>query len=516
MSLPHNISIAASSKDEDISDETLHLLRRGYKLRTTSMSYGAHSTRRRSRRWRRTKNFFRLFKSMSQGAILSSIPLFLILIVTCLDFITLEYFLDSPDLLFSQRSVAGNEDEFARLRADALQKNVQSLAYLMAILLVIPHMRVICQFFFREGGLLLLIFIILLSSLVSDYSTKVYTNAIHISFGMIAAFLFAYPLRHRQDIIYKALWVVFLSSGMVLFASLLIWLYNFADSLEGYNNGMRYGGLVGNPNNMGWVCMLACWAGFGLATNRSLRRGSRILAFSAVPLSLACATLADSVTTFVVLAMIAAFALGYYFLTSFKPGMQKMLMVWCIFSVIIVIPVCLIYFLPSGSIIATASESLTGDTTLTGRSEIWELGLAAFFERPILGWSFDAHQTVSDSQYSIPFNQYHNGYIDTLVGGGVTLLIVLLWQIANTAARTLRIAGQGIIIFPVISFLAVVFVANISEHAILRIDNPIWQAYVVCAVAIAVIHFTKKKKNVSIPRSKKYSSNARHKKRYRF
>ena len=484
------------------------------------MRNGALSTRRRSRRparrWGRTKNFAKRFEMMSQAPVVSSIPLLLILLVTCLDFITFEYFLNDPEGLFSRRSIARIEDDFDRLRADALQKYVQSVAYVMAGVLAISHLPGVIRFFLRERGLLLIIFTILLTAAVSSYPTKVYTNAIHITMGVLAAFLFAYPLRHRKDFVCNILWIVLLSSCLVLSASLLTWGFLFEDPFAQYYSGNRYGGFVGNPNNMGWVCMLALWAGLGLATNRKLSLRPRLLAFSAAPLSLACAILADSTTTFVVLALIAALALVNFFLTAFKHKVQNALKAWCLFSVIIITPALLVYLPAFDSIMATGSESLTGDATFTGRSEIWELGRAAFFERPILGWSFDAHLTVSDSAYAIPYTQYHNGYIDTLVGGGAILFLGLLWQIGSTAARILSISRQNITVFPVVSFLAVVLVANISEHAILRIDNPIWETYVLCAVAIAVVHFSMREKNISISKSLRRPSKVSSKIDYRF
>lgn len=494
-------------------------------MRSSTLSSGKRrSSRHSGRRWRRTKNFVQWTKVVSAGRFLSALPLVLVLLVTCLDFITFEYAVDDPTGLFSLRSVGSFQTDAARLRADALQKNVQAVAYVLAILFMIPHLGSLFRFFWRERAFSLILLVILLTSLVSDNATKVYTNTIHIGFGLITAFLYIYPLRHRHDLIKQVLWVIFVASGMVLLGSFLFWLANMADNLEAYDKGFRYGGFVGNPNNMGWVCMIACWSALGLATNREIRRVVRFFTLSLVFLAVSSAILADSVTTYVVLALIASFALWDYFIKSFSARTQKMLKTIFIIALVVVMPLFVLYLVGTGSLIATASESLTGDSTLTGRSDIWEVGQAAIFERPLLGWSFDAHLTVSESSYSIPYTQYHNGYIDTLVSGGITLFIALMVQVGMTTWRTLRIAGQGIMVFPVVSFLAVVFVANISEYAILRIDNPIWQTYVVCAVAIAAIQLSTNHADVSSSKatrasnrsSGRSSSKSRDKKRYRF
>ncbi len=480
------------------------------------MSSGARSTRRKTGRWRRTKNSVQWFKTLSQGPILSALPLILILFVTCLDFITLEYAVNDPSSFLSLRAVANEESVAARLRADAMQKNVQAIAYVLALFLLVPQTGKIVRFFLYERGLSLIILAVLLTAFVSDYATKVYTNTIHIGFGLIAAFLFAYPIRRRRDMISRVLWVVFIPSGIVLLVSLLNWLYNYYDYIEAFENGFRYGGFVGNPNNLGWVCMLLFWSGLGLSTNRELKRGRRIIAFVGALLAVVSSILADSKTTHVVLVVIAVFALWDFFITSFNRKIQNVLKAVCILALIISTPIFIAYILGPGSAIETASETLTGDATLTGRSDIWEVGRAAFLERPILGWSFDTHLTVFDSQYAIPYTQYHNGYIDTLVSGGLTLLIAVLLQIAMTSWRTFRLAKQDIFVFPVYSFLAIVFVANISEYALIRIDNPIWQTYVICATAIAIIHFSRKETVAIASKPRASAGVKRRKSRYRF
>lgn len=485
-------------------------------MRTSSRSSGTHS----AWRWRRTKNFAHWCVRQSQGPFLCSIPLVLILFSTCLDFITFEYFFNDTGSLFFRRDAVNFDSASAQLRAGILQKNMQAMAYGLALVLILPQLGNLTLFFFREKGLALIILIILLTALVSDYATKVFTNTVHIGFGLIAAYLFTYSRRGRYNLMDSVLSVVLVCSSTVLLASVLIWMLNYNENLDAFNDGLRYGGFVGNPNNMGWVCMIACWAGLGLAINRKLSGKFRLFAIFAVLIAVICATLAVSVTTFVVLFMTGVLALWHYFVTFFNDRTRRALWATCLSSLIIGGAFFFSYVVGPNSILAAASSTLTGDETLTGRADIWEIGRAAIAERPILGWSYDTHQTVLESAHSIPFFQYHNGFIDTLVSGGLVLFAAVLFQITATTKRTLSIDKQGVAAFPVISFLAIVFVANISEHALLRVDNPIWQTYVVCSVAIAVFHFakmeTKASENAVVNPSGRSSTSSRRTKRMRF
>jgi hypothetical protein len=68
-----------------------------------------------------------------------------------------------------------------------------------------------------------------------------------------------------------------------------------------------------------------------------------------------------------------------------------------------------------------AALSLAGkDKTFTGRTKIWEEGWRVFEMKPIAGWSFDSSASVL-SRTSLQTGQFHNGYLDLAVRGGLIL-----------------------------------------------------------------------------------------------
>ena len=98
---------------------------------------------------------------------------------------------------------------------------------------------------------------------------------------------------------------------------------------------------------------------------------------------------------------------------------------------------------------AVATEGVGKDVTLTGRTEIWEVALAAIEHRPVLGWSYDSHQSVfDDPSYTVPYTQYHNGFLDTLVAGGAVLMLVLGVHVRAFLGRVRRVAATGALVYP--------------------------------------------------------------------
>lgn len=90
-------------------------------------------------------------------------------------------------------------------------------------------------------------------------------------------------------------------------------------------------------------------------------------------------------------------------------------------------------------------ELVGRDPTLTGRTILWEWGLTAIAERPVLGWGFTGyfHSPYGDipSLYVPQFFGYeiahfHNSYIQTAVDLGVVGLLVLVAVLLYTTVRS--------------------------------------------------------------------------------
>lgn len=80
------------------------------------------------------------------------------------------------------------------------------------------------------------------------------------------------------------------------------------------------------------------------------------------------------------------------------------------------------------------STLVSGDSTFTGRTEIWDFALSAIAERPMTGYGYQSFWGIGDasSQAQMPDGflkrtpHAHNGYIDLLLQGGLVALAIFL------------------------------------------------------------------------------------------
>jgi len=96
------------------------------------------------------------------------------------------------------------------------------------------------------------------------------------------------------------------------------------------------------------------------------------------------------------------------------------------------------------------SMIISGDTTFTGRSELWTFALAHIAEKPWTGWGFQSFWGIGPASPAARMTDSfigvaphaHNGYLDMLLqGGGVALalflsiLLMIAWWIDKVADR---------------------------------------------------------------------------------
>ncbi|MGJ9372654.1 O-antigen ligase family protein [Nesterenkonia sp. CF4.4] len=115
-------------------------------------------------------------------------------------------------------------------------------------------------------------------------------------------------------------------------------------------------------------------------------------------------------------------------------------------------------------------EAIGRDPTLTGRTVLWEWGVRAIVERPVLGWGFTGYfnspQGAIPSLYVPEFDDYviahfHNSYIQTAVDLGLLGLLVLILVLGFTTGAAYLYArttdtrtGVGLLMVMVIFLIA--------------------------------------------------------------
>ena len=128
--------------------------------------------------------------------------------------------------------------------------------------------------------------------------------------------------------------------------------------------------------------------------------------------------------------------------------------------------------------VAMALQALGKESTLTGRSLLWDFASGLIEARPLLGSGFDAFWNGGDGsagrfvQYALQQDvmNFHNSYLDIAVQLGLVGLLVaavFLVLFAWRALALLYIDRRAITAFPAL-FLAFVTVYSLSEYAVFR------------------------------------------------
>lgn len=246
----------------------------------------------------------------------------------------------------------------------------------------------------------------------------------------------------------------------------------------------RWMGLTWNPNSLGGAVMICVWANvsyFLYAEKLLMRLWIGVSILGAFVLLVG----AGSVTS---LALSAAVVLGvplFYWFASSRSGITAAFKMS--YAGLILLGIF-------GYIYATQPElfeanrvlgSVGRDSNLTGRSTLWAIARAAIDERPWLGWSFDALESLP-SRYSIRFNQFHNGYLDLMVRGGMIALGFVIFFALSTAFRIIKLApGNKKMAASYGVLLLIIMMQNTSETTFGTAPNPLWLLFTFLYIGVS-------------------------------
>ena len=422
------------------------------------------------RRLRRLRQFTR---ALLAGPAAASLALGALLAYVAIDPLILLHPFDSETALRFAGD-GGGSDDARRDAAQYLKAQAGIALYGLVALLSLVHLRAMLEFHRRSPHFALVLAVLLLGMAWSDAPVSVLTGTIQVAIGTQLAVLLAIT-RPRGASGLRALCTVLLATlvpihaaGLVLFVA-----YGFEPTpfLDG---SARYGGLAGHPNGLGGQCVLGLWAALAvMLTHRDVRalRALALVGFVAFGFGLATSGSGTAIIASV-LAASTTLAVHYTYRLSARARGGAVLG-----ALLLGVLVC------GGYAIAFTAQDFVGhvtgsvgkDATLTGRTELWATATTAISERPWLGWSFDDHATVKGvREFDIPFNHYHNGFLDTLVNGGVLLGALVLYELARFV--TMYFSGarrrEPLLLIPLI----VLVLLNLSEYSLLR---PLSSFYVV-------------------------------------
>lgn len=131
------------------------------------------------------------------------------------------------------------------------------------------------------------------------------------------------------------------------------------------------------------------------------------------------------------------------------------------------------------------------DSSLTGRTEIWEALRELVNQRPVFGYGYGAFwaegsapaEFVKDlTQWDVP--TAHNGWLETWLAIGIVGVLLFSVSYALTLVRSVRTATRNWVGFFAIGFLIQFFLFSMSESIILFQNTIVWVSYVAIAASL--------------------------------
>ena len=404
------------------------------------------------------------------------LPFAVLLMVTGTDFLVLTNLDGSSDLLFFNQ-LGTNTADVGREQAELVKTQVLQYVYLVILAMCIFHWREVTGYFKQWPHLLILGGVLAYSALYSIEPFKVLTNTILIVIGYLAAALFAIGFARDTD--FKAFYMAVFYPMLILhLASFILFLQQDRALIDFLLSSNRYGGFAGNPNTLGATAVLGYWAALCLLLVQALSATLRVITVLAIALFVLDIIMSGSGTSLITLIMITLVIFWLRILAIFKP--RTRIVINAITAVLMILLLIFVVILSTpADLYLTLTESLGKDASLTGRTELWAIARDAIGERPFLGWGFDSHISVmSESIYAVPYNHYHNGYLDTLVEGGIVLLLLVIYNLMRFARSFFVAFRKDATVFPLIVPLVMLLFLNLSEYSLIRPNSQIWSIYV--------------------------------------
>ena len=416
------------------------------------------------------------------------------------DFLILLNPLDALDSLnFS--TTGGGVSDIRSDEVEVLKANIGIGIYISVLLYTLFFLKPVVKTLFSLPHLILIILLLLFGMRYSDNPQEVFFSVVQIGIGILIAIHYAEYVskKNRWDRIFC--FTILFPLFAVHFLSFIIFIFNSLDIFEYISRSKRYGGLPGNPNVAGGSAVIGIWSVLYVLLDR--KNGFLVDLYCVASLFLFVFTIAvsGSATALIVSTTLVAIMIWLKFLSLFQNPKKKATFV---LSGILALSLIVGYALITSStenITETLTSSLGKESNFTGRAELWVIAIDAIIERPLLGWSYDQHETVlGDRRFKLPFElaHFHNGFLDTAVAGGLLLLAAVFFNIYTYVKYYFKACVNDKHLSGIICPLIILILLNFSEYSLLRPLNVIFQFYL-CAYFLILFTSMREKNVTNIP-----------------
>jgi len=339
--------------------------------------------------------------------------------------------------------------------------------YALSGIMLMHRPKTVIAMFRRQWPLACLMILVASSVLWSMRPEKTMLSAVHLFGILLIATAAALHYRHDPWSLPKHLSYL-LGINMVLQVGAALSMPSYAIDWQG-----RWQGLTSHPNTLGALAYTTLWANCVMLICR--RPGSPYPHVAFALLAAVAMLEANSVTSIVttlccllgivVMAKLAGLGVRRKFFVGLLIIAGATILITCLIA--------------SQFDMGWVLESFGRDSNFTGRTSVWEDALSAISRRPLLGWSFDDHAFLIETE-NMPYPTYHNGWLDLCVSGGLVSIILFLSLIATWAGAFFRRGGVAAAMMPFsIPFVIGYMVHNLTEASLLAARGQMWQIFLV-------------------------------------
>ncbi len=426
-----------------------------------------------SRPYRFFQNLVRLFKI---APFFAGLPLVLLFASTGTDYyVALQGYNSLDYLTFGNLPTREEPDVVGRAHAEAFKSHVQSYVYVFVLFLGLLHLKNLIRFFKSVPILIIIVAYLATTAIQSFEPGRVLANSSLVFINILAAAIFAINQQGRENRLRNFYLVVFIPfffhqlASLVLFYSVGIDIFSFIVS-----GGNRLGGFSGNPNTLSAHAIVGTWSAMSLLFVRNVGQFKSTLCLIALVVFIINILLSGSGTGLLVSLILVTSMLWFNFLSHVGTNIRVTVNLLLVSSALLA-AAAVVFFKTPGELFIAITDALGKESTLTGRTELWEVARQAIAEKFWFGWGYDYHESVlSIHRFTISHGHFHNGFLDSAVAGGISLVILLLFCFYSFFSRLLSEWRSNYKAYPLAISFVVLMMMNLSEYTILRPNSQLW------------------------------------------
>ena len=328
----------------------------------------------------------------------------------------------------------------------------------------------------NERPILFLVLLAIASVLWSDAPATTFRRSLALAGTCLIALYFAVRFKIREQL-QLLTWAL----GICMACSLVFGIFHWGisvDNLEG-----AWFGIYTQRNSLGSMMVLSMllflvWG--------QIQTSRKWLAWMFAAISFCLIFLSGSMTSLIVACVLLLSFPTIRFLRSFKRAG----------TVIFISAVLIVWFaIRAGASVETTAEAMGRDPSLTGRTELWAVSALIGFDRPWLGFGYNAFWLGENGESADVWKvvgwaapSAHNGLLEIWLDLGVMGVAIAAFSFAmcwRKALRLIRLTKAWEYAWPLL-FLVFLFVQNLTENAFLEGNSIHWFLYVVIALDLSM------------------------------